>query len=366
MNNRIAKIIFSALALILMSLVAAGCPVPEPIEETRIIVDQRGVEVEVPKEIERVVVLPCPLPLLMYPIIGSDERVIGMTPWAMSMIKRSVLASGRAPGLLQADTHFAKGGHDVNIEELLKLNPCVVFQWGHWADVVGAMEKAGLSVLVLRGFPPAGECPQDLLQDWFRIVGEVFNQEERAAELDRMQREMIATITTRVAEIEQADRPRALLFWRIEDGLIRTIGGCRLFNLWIEGSGGINVTKDLHPWARVNMEQILKMNPEVIILSNDAAITPQDLLDNRIPGQDWRHVDAVINGRVYKSPFGATCWSLMGAEQALMFRWAAQIFSPEAFADLNMNQIIREFYREFFQWELTDAEIRTILHYDMN
>ena len=126
------------------------------------------------------------------------------------------------------------------------------------------------------------------------------------------------------------------------------------------------MTKDLPDWALVNMEAILKMNPEVIILTNQAVVTPQDILENRIPGQDWRHVDAVINGRVYRSPRGAFCWSHMGWEQVLMFKWAAQKYFPAEFADLDMNQITKEFYRDFYNWELTDAEIRTILHDDVN
>ncbi|MCL0036155.1 ABC transporter substrate-binding protein, partial [Dehalococcoidia bacterium] len=333
--------------------------------ETRIIVDQRGIEVEVPKEIRRLVALPMPLPSIIFSIVGSGESVIGMHPTSMVAVERSILAE-MAPELLKADTGFVTKGFEVNLEELLKLNPDVVIQWGHVPEVVEAMERAGLPVIVIEFRMQEGECSQDNFEEWLRIVGELFGKEERAAELIGMQREIISEVMTRVAEIPQAERPRTLLLFRLENGLVRTVGGGGHHEFWIEGSGGINVSRELPGWKNVDMEQILEWNPEVIFISNFTDIMPQDILENRIPGQDWSHIDAVINGRVYKIPEGVYRWEPPNAERALLFKWAAQKYFPEVFADLDMQQIVREFYREFFEYELTDEEIRTILHYDAN
>ncbi|MCL0029806.1 ABC transporter substrate-binding protein [Dehalococcoidia bacterium] len=368
MKNRITKTIPMALALILMLTMTAGCPVqapevdPTPIAETRIIVDQRGIEVEVPKQIERLVALPMPLPSIIFSIVGSGESVIGMHPTSMVAVERGILAE-MAPELLKADTGFVTKGFEVNLEELLKLNPDVVIQWGHVPEVVEAMERAGLPVIVIE--VRTGHS-QDNFEEWLRIVGELFGKEERAAELAGMQREIISEVMTRVAEIPQADRPSTLLLFRLENGLVRTVGEDVHHNYWIEGSGGINVARDLSGWKNVDMEQILEWNPEVIFISNFTDIMPQDILENRIPGQDWSHIDAVINGRVYKIPEGVYRWEPPNAERALLFKWAAQKYFPEVFADLDMQQIVRGFYREFFEYELTDEEIRTILHYDAN
>ncbi|MCL0074158.1 ABC transporter substrate-binding protein, partial [Dehalococcoidia bacterium] len=368
MKNRIAKTIPMALALIVMLTMAAGCPVqapevdPTPIAETRIIVDQRGIEVEVPKQIERLVALPKPLPSIIYSIVGSGESVVGMHPIAMVAVERSILAK-MAPEMLKAEIGFVTTGWEVSLEELLKLNPDVVLQWSHVPESVEAMERAGLPVIVIE--VRTGHS-QDNFEEWLRIVGELFGKEERAAELAGMQREIISEIMTRVAEIEQADRPRTLLLFRLENGLVKTVGGDFHHNFWIEESGGINVARDLSGRKNVDKEQILEWNPEVIFISNFTDIMPQDILENRIPGQDWSHIDAVINGRVYKIPEGVYRWEPPNAERALLFKWAAQKYFPEVFADLDMQQIVREFYREFFEYELTDEEIRTILHYDAN
>jgi iron complex transport system substrate-binding protein len=367
MKNRIAKTITIALALILTLPLAIACPPPRPAEvapappETRIIMDQRGIEVEVPREINRLVALPMPLPSIIFSVVGSGESVIGMHPTAMVATERSILAK-MAPELLQAETGFVTKGFEVGIEELLKLNPDVVIQWGHVPEVVELMERVGLPVIVIehRGDSQAN------FEEWLRIVGELFGREERASELAGMQREIISKVMTRAAEIEQADRPRVLLLFRVDNGQVITVGGDTHHNFWIEGSGGINVARDLSGWKNVDMEQILEWNPEVIFISNFTDHMPQDILENRITGQDWRDAAAVINGRVYKIPEGVYRWEPPNAERALLFKWAAQKYFPEVFADLDMHQIIREFYREFFEYELTDEQIRAILHYDAN
>ena len=367
MQNRTVKAISSILALVFMLTAAAGFPVlasEATPTETRIIVDQRGVEVEVPKVIRRLVALPMPLPSIIFSVVGSGESIIGMHPTSMIAVERSILAT-MAPEMLTAETGFVAKGKvfDVNLEELLKLEPDVILQWGHVPAVVEAMEQVGLPVIVIE---VRTGCSQENFEEWLRIVGELFGKEERAAELAGMQREIISEVTARVAAIEQADRPRILFLFRVDNGLVRTVGGDTHHNFWIEGSGGRNVAGDLSGWQRVDMEQVLKWNPEVIFISNFTDIMPQDILENRITGHDWSPIDAVINGRVYKIPEGVYRWEPPNAERALLFKWAAQKYFPEVFADLNMKQIVREFYREVFEWELTDEEIRTILHYDAN
>jgi len=365
MQNRTAKAISSILALVFMLTAAAGFPVlaseatPTP-TETRIIVDQRGIEVEVPKEIRRLVALPHPLPSIIYSIAGSVESVVGIHPWAMASAERGML--GRiAPELLNAETGFVAQGFGVNIEELIKLNPDVVIQWKRFPEVIEKMERAGLPVIAIRLVPG---CSQDNLEEWLRIVGELFGEEDRAIELIETQRAILDEVKGRVAKIEPQDRPSVFVLFRE----LRTVAQDHPHQWWSTSSGGINVARDIPGRGPItlDMEQILEWNPEVIFISAAAGIMPQDILENRIEGQEWSQVDAVKNGRVYKIPEGVFRWEPPNAERALLFKWAAQKYFPEEFADLDIKQIVREFYREFFEWELTDEELRTILHYDAN
>ena len=384
MKNRLWKNISMLLVIILIGTMFVGCQETakdeeqavdktqeevqeksqeekEEVKTTRTITDQRGLEIEVPLEIERLVLLPMPLPSIVYSIVGNGESVIGMHPTSMIAVERSILAE-MAPEMLKADTGFAaKGkGFDVNIEELLKLNPQVVVQWGHVPEVIEKMEAAGLTVLVIE--VRTGDS-QENFEEWIRIIGELFGKEERAIELSRLQRDIIEGVKESVAKFEEADRPEVFFFFNEE---LRTTGGNTHHNFWLETSGGVNVARDLEGWKNVDMEQILKWNPEIIFVSNFTDIMPQDILENRIEGQDWSQVEAVKSGRVYKIPEGVYRWEPPNAERALLLQWAAQKYFPQEFAALNMIEIVTDFYKKFFERNISEEEAKKILHFEHN
>ncbi|MCL0029808.1 ABC transporter substrate-binding protein [Dehalococcoidia bacterium] len=368
MKNRIAETIPILLVLVLMLTMAAGCPVqapaPEPTaEETHIVIDMRGRAVELPRDINRAVTLLIPHPSIAHALGISGERIVGMHPTAMRAVKRGLLWK-IAPEMTLADTGFVAEGWTVNIEELLKLRPDVVFQWYHWLEEAERIEGMGIPVIVISGgWTPGPEGTHRDLEEWVRITGEVFGKQERAAEIIARQREILERVGERTAKILDEDRPR--VYFMFTDSL-RTAGGDTHMQFWIEAAGGINVANEISGYTYVDMEQVLAWNPEVIFISNRTDIMPKDILQNRIEGQDWSHVDAVINRRVYKIPHGVFHWAPPNLERVLLVEWAAQKNFPEVFADLDIKQLVREFYREFFEYELTDEEIRTILHYDAN
>ena len=53
-------------------------------------------------------------------------------------------------------------------------------------------------------------------------------------------------------------------------------------------------------WVNVNMEQIIKIRSEIIYVSNFSDIQPDDLINNKIKGQDWSQIDAVKIKRYIK------------------------------------------------------------------
>lgn len=88
-----------------------------------------------------------------------------------------------------------------------------------------------------------------------------------------------------------------------------------------------------NPYGRVNhgsaqtiaMEEVYKLNPDIILLSNFDKFVPDDLYNNKIPGQDWSTVKAVQEKRVYKVPMGIYLWDAPGVETPLMMEWLAYV-----------------------------------------
>jgi iron complex transport system substrate-binding protein len=69
---------------------------------------------------------------------------------------------------------------------------------------------------------------------------------------------------------------------------------------------------------------------------------------------------AVQTKRVYTVPVGVHTWHRT-VEQPLMLLWAAKTFFPEQFGALGLKAETKQFFREFFDYQLTDEQTSEIL-----
>ena len=114
--------------------------------------------------------------------------------------------------------------------------------------------------------------------------------------------------------------------------------------------------------TNVSIEQILAWNPDIIYIGNFCETQPEEILENKIEGQDWSQVKAVKNGRIYKLPLGLYRWDPPSTDSALMLKWLAQKHYPELFSDYDIEEEIKNFYLRFYHYELSDEEVQKILH----
>ena len=94
--------------------------------KTRIVVDHTGKEIELPAEIDRIVISSIlPLPSVYCLFEGSAEKLVGMHPSSMAAAENSILPKVM-PDILEVNTDFLQGD-EINVEELMNLDPDVVF-----------------------------------------------------------------------------------------------------------------------------------------------------------------------------------------------------------------------------------------------
>ena len=97
----------------------------KPAAASRIVVDQLGNEVELPAEVNRVVIASAwPLASVFCLFEGSVEKLVGLDPAIISAAENSLLIKV-APEIVHVPSGFSKNGI-LNVEELLKLKPDVV------------------------------------------------------------------------------------------------------------------------------------------------------------------------------------------------------------------------------------------------
>ena len=346
------------IAAVLSPVVASGISEAAEAEATRIIVDHNGNEVEIPDEIGRIIISGIlPLPSVYCLFEGDASKLVGMHPSSMAAARNSILPY-IMPDILSVSTDFATGD-GINIEEVINLDPDVVF-YNATDTSEGEMYKAA-------GIPAVGFSTTnwgwnsiETFNGWVELLGEVLSQEDKVDGIVEYGREVEAFIKDRIASAGDIYRPRCLVLFRYANGVINTSGSTHFGEYWISTAGGENVASSLKGTAQINMEQIYEWNPDKVFITNFTSVMPEDLYGNTIEGHDWSQVKAVQEGEVYKFPLGMYRWYPPASDTPLVLLWMAKQVHPELFSDIDMDQEIRDYYQRFYGIEVTDEMLEKI------
>lgn len=259
--------------------------------------------------------------------LGVWDRVAGISRYAYE----NDLMKAVRPGIAKAIPN-AGSGADMNIETLLKLRPDLVITWAFKPDAVRFMEGRGLKVIAL--YPES--IPE--LYEVMRLQGKLFEKGKKVEQSIAGMEKIFSLIGKRTAGIPKEKRTRVI--WL--GGKPTTVAGnAGISNDLIGRMNGVNpasAIKDRN--ADVSMERIIAWNPQVIFIWGSAKYGPEDLLSS----PQWRHVDAVRHGRVYKAPN----WSTWSPRLALISLWMATKTYPACFKDVSFDKTADAFYRRTY------------------
>lgn len=364
------KAILTTLALAAMALAAcsdkeattstSGGEVQTTAEE-KIVIDQAGTEVTIPAEVNSIVsggILP--YFHTWYVATNSAKEIVGMHPNSYNAAENSIL-SKMAPDILKADTSFVQNG-EMNVEELMKINPDVFFEIATDEKSIEQARNTGINTVAIKAIDAAAAEPLATFNSWLKLTGEIASTTERADKFIEIGTAVQNEIYEKIDGLTKEQKPNALMMYQLSEQAI-TVGGKNFFgNQWLNATGANDVAEnDVTGRKDVNMEQIYNWNPEIIYLTNFTEIQPEDLYNNTIPGQDWSEVEAVKNKQVYKIPLGIYRWFPPSGDAPLMLKWLASNNQPELF-DYDMNAEIKNYYKDFYGYDVTDEEVEQILH----
>ncbi len=346
------------LAMILSPLAASGNAEQTETVETRVIVDHNGNEVTIPSKIDRIIISGIlPLPSVYCLFEGDASKLVGMHPSSMAAARNSILPY-IMPDIVNVSTAFATGD-GINIEEVINLDPDVVFY--------NASDTAEGELYRAAGIPAVGFSTTnwnwnsiDTFNGWVELLGEVLQQEDKVDGIVEFGKEVEAFVKGRIEEAGDIEKPNCLVLFRYLNGVINTSGSSHFGEYWITTAGGVNAAHDLSGNAQINMEQIYEWNPDKIFITNFTSVLPEDLYNNAIEGHDWSQVKAVQNGEVYKFPLGMYRWYPPASDTPLVILWMAKHVQPELFEDVDMDKAIKDYYQRFYNIEVTDEILEKI------
>ncbi len=325
----------------------------------RTVVDDNEDKVEVPEKIERVVVaniLPLASAVTVY--LNDGSRVVGMHPACYSAAKGGLLGE-LYPEVLKADSSFIKGS-SLNVEALLALKPDVV--------LVSAPDRRMIDVVRNAGIPAFGISPSkwhyDIIEthnQWMASLSELFPEVKgRGGLIEKKSLEIAKLVRDRTADIPEEKRARALFIFRYDAKQLITSGKSFFGQYWCDAVGALNVAESIkadNANAVISMEQVYAYNPDTIFVTNFTSAQPEDLYQSKIASHDWSEVKAVQEKRVFKMPLGIYRSYTPSADTPLTLLWMAKKTYPERFADINLEERVKAYYKEVFDVELTDAQI---------
>ena len=334
------------LSLLLLILTLVSCQNKQEAKvETREVTDQAGTKVEIPKNVEKIADLWHANNQVVLLLGGADKLVANTNP-----IKINPWFAKVYPRIKDVAAPF--NGKDLQVEELMKLNP----------DVVLTSNDAELKAVKDAGLKGVKVTFKDFngLRETIKITADVIGGEapKKAEEYIKYLDENINYISEKMKNIKQ-DKKVKVLHIVSGENLLKVDGTKTIINEWIELAGAENIVKKEGNQLELTMEEIVKLDPDVIIIgSNNANEAVKKLKEDKV----WATLKAVKSGKVYANPMGTFPWDRYSAEEALQILWAAQKFNPEVFKDLNMVEKTRDFYKRFLSYDLSEEDAKRILN----
>ena len=235
-----------------------------------------------------------------------------------------------------------------NTEAVLALRPDVVVMKNFMRTRMGApLEQMGIDTFYLDL-----ESPEAWMADLAKL-GDLFDNPERAAELQELFRERIETVTGAFEGMADREKPSTLfLYWSVRDGVsaVNVPPVSWIQTSMVEMAGGNPVWKDAElsdRWTKVGLEQIAAWNPDHIVVAAYHVPTPTAV--EAIKSDPlWSSLKAVRAGNVHGFPVDYHSWDQPDARWLLGLTWLAAELHPERFPGLEMESEARAFYRDFF------------------
>ena len=332
---------------------------------THTVVDHAGNEVEVPNKIIRVVIDQIPiLSTYMAYFQGSAPNIVGYCGSFKSVISDTVLKN-IAPELLESsDTVYAQS--DLNIEEIMKLEPDVILYNAGNSEHAEILKASGIPSI---GFATVGAeteaDPLERYEEWLNLLEDVFGEEGKTDEFVAAGDAIVADVEARIAEIPEDERPSAMILWKYSDGVPQVSGQGTFGNYWLQHLGVTDVAAETKGFAQTSMEQVYSWDPDILFLDGPGLqpLKVDDVLSGNVDGADFSTLAAVQNGRVYNTTLGMWNWFTPNPDAPLVLAWMACKTYPEAFADYPLEDTIKEYYKTWYGYDVTDDELAEMLEY---
>lgn len=235
-----------------------------------------------------------------------------------------------------------------DLEACIAAKPDLVILPKRARDYAATLAEMDIPVIVVN--------PEDheRLVEMIALIGALTGAGESAKKLVARYDEVIAKVGRLTADIPEGKRPVVYL---CGPGSYMTTAPRDMYQAsLIASAGGKNAGSvlDGDSWAKVSYEQILSMNPDVIVIpTNNMAngqpgFTARDVAADR----NLAEVGAVRDGRVYNMPSGFEAWDSPVPSGVLGMLWMLSTLHPEVYSPEEFAADAADFYKTFYGFDM--------------
>lgn len=221
------------------------------------------------------------------------QRIISLAP-SMTELLFSLGAGDRIVGVMDFSDFPAQarqlpivGRFDMlDMERIMALQPDLVVAWrsGNPRASIERLKALGVNVYVAE--------PESLLSIAGHLtrLGDLTGQQEEAHVLREHFEQSLDSLRNTYSQ-----RTGVSVFYQVWHSPIISVGGAELINDMITLCGGRNIFAELPVGPKINLEDVVQRNPQVIIASGSTPEAPSWLSE----WLQWPQLQAVQNGHLY-------------------------------------------------------------------
>ncbi|HOE46548.1 MAG: corrinoid ABC transporter substrate-binding protein [Methanosaeta sp. PtaU1.Bin060] len=374
---------FWALALLMIVLCLQGAA-----EETREVTDSRGVAVDVPADIDRVVTISDGLIEGTMLVLGEEDKIVGIGSTCLPKIWNYTYESVKGEPIIYQDganpvsllyPHLrelpivANGDAAPNFEAIAELEPdVVILRAGDCSlryndetaqKTISSFEALRIPLVVLYAHNFNEEQNKDIstISDEIRIIGSVFGKEAEADELAEYLEVQVDLVSQRTEDVSEEQKPKVLILGlspsaRKEGGAGQVFGLDTIESYFIENLvHAENAYHDPGYFKTLNAEQLLALDPDAIVLCTASGYHPPRELYEAPYYQNLQEMRAVKDRNVTALPW-SPCNCAKRLEYPIDVMVIAKAAYPDQFQDIDLAQWLLDFYKNVYGVDRETAE----------
>lgn len=243
-----------------------------------------------------------------------------------------------------------------DLETCVAAEPDLVILPMKQKDTAETLQQMGINAIVV--LPES----HDQLVQMINLIGTVTNTMDKANALTSYYETTLKKVESLTANLTDDQKP--VVYMAGSSSYLNTAPKDMYQASLIEAAGGKNAANTIegNSWVEVSYEQILAMNPDIMVIptNNFATGAPDYTVADVQKDQSLSDVAAVKNNAVYQMTTGFEAWDSPVPSGILGTLWMLHTLHPDLYSAEDLAKDVSAFYQTFYGFSVEPASVTNV------